>query len=168
MTHGTKRPPWVLDVEVGKLESGGRLIYVTPRSQDVESGMEAHVGPVDYIATYSHAYEMPSLVEYLRATFPPDLTIAYIDNLMVHPDRRGRGLGSALMKRMLEELQKEGAIHVFGHMAEWEGPARKRLRGWLKKFGFEVVDCCHEDKLPVVALTLGDFWYHHPRLRAMQ
>lgn len=62
--------------------------------------------------------------------------------------------GAFRMEEMLRELRRRGAVHVYGHMAEWRGKAGERLLRWLERFGFEVVDCCPEDKLPVVALTL--------------
>ncbi len=143
-----------LDVEVGPREGGGNSIYITPHSKDEESGMEGHVGSMDYIISYSHAYEMPGLISYLRSTFLEDVTLAYVDNLAVQPDRGGKGLGSAMMRRMLKEFRVAGAAHVFGHMIEPKGQKRKRLQEWLESFGFEVVECCQEDKLPVIALTL--------------
>lgn len=116
--------------------------------------IDAHVGSPEYVSTHSYAYENPGLVSHIASTVPDTKTIAYINNVSVEEWRRQKGLGTALMKRMLQELTARGVSHVYGHMMENKGAARRRLEGWLRKFGFEVVNCCHEDQLPVVAVTL--------------
>lgn len=131
-------------------ESGGSYVSVShPRGL-----IDAHFGTPEYVATHSYMYENPGLVGHVREAVPPNATIAYLNNLHVEPGARHRGVGASLMARMLGELRRRGADHVYGHMAEWEGKPRQRLAQWLGRFGFEVVDCCHEDVLPVVALTL--------------
>lgn len=116
--------------------------------------VDAHVGRRDYVTSYSYMYENQGLRAHVEAVVPPGALIAYINSIHVEPEARHAGLGEALMKRMLRDLQERGVVHVYGHMAESKGEAKKRLLQWLARFGFEVVDCCEEDKLPVVALTL--------------
>lgn len=131
-------------------EHGGSSVAVNHR----HGFIDAHVGTPQYVTTHSYAYENPGLVGHIRTVVAPDTVIAYINNLHVDPAARRQGLGASLMKRMLRELKARGAVHVYGHMAEWKGRPRELLQQWLGRFGFEVVDCCPEDQLPVVALTL--------------
>ncbi len=117
--------------------------------------IDAHIGTPEYISTHSYAYENPGLIEHIASSMPDSKMIAYINNISVDPGWRGKKLGSALMKRMLQELKARGARYVYGHMAEWKGHPKRRLEHWLAKFGFQVVNCCQEDLLPVVAVTLA-------------
>lgn len=131
-------------------ESGGSSVAVNHR----HGFIDAHVGTREYVASHSYMYENPGLLGHVESAVSPETMIAYINNLRVDPAARRAGLGSALMRRMLRELRERGAVHVYGHMAEWRGKPKERLARWLERFGFEVVDCCREDELPVVALTL--------------
>ena len=116
--------------------------------------IDAHVGSPEYVTTHSYAYEHPALVSHIASAVRDTEIIAYINHVSVDEGHREKGLGTDLMKRMLQELKTRGVRHVYGHMAEWEGPPRLRLERWLRKFGFEVINCSKEDVLPVVALTL--------------
>lgn len=135
---------------VERQDHGGSYLEI----RDPHGFVAGHIGTVDYVLSYSYAYEYPGFIKHIRSAINPQVTIAYLDHVFVDESRRGRGIGIALMKRILREVRQRGAVHVYGHMAEWKGTARKRLEKWLKKFGFEALDCCPEDKLPVVALTL--------------
>ncbi len=131
-------------------ESGGSAVGL----YSPQGFIEAHVGSPEYVSTHSYAYEQPGLLGYIANNVRDTETIAYIDHVYVEEGRRSRGLGSHLMHRILHELRRRGAVRAFGHMAEWEGDARRRLEGWLRQFGFHVIDCCQEDQLPVVAVDL--------------
>lgn len=131
-------------------EYGGSSVAVNHR----HGFIDAHVGAPEYVSSHSYMYENPGLLGHVESAVGPDTVIAYINNLHVDPAARRAGLGSALMRRMLRELRDRGAVHAYGHMAEWRGKPKERLQRWLERFGFEVVDCCREDELPVVALTL--------------
>lgn len=57
------------------------------------------------------------------------VTDAYIQDLMVHPDFQGRGLGSELMNKMIEYLKKEG-VYMISVLYD-EG-----LKDFYARFGF--------------------------------
>lgn len=131
-------------------DPGGSYLSIS----DPNGFIDANVGTPKYVKAYSYMYEYPGLLEHIDSAIPLRTPIAYINHVSVEPESRKRGLGTNLMEWMLQELRDRGIIHVYGHMGESKGKAKERLRRWLEKFGFEIVDCCHEDILPVVALTL--------------
>jgi putative acetyltransferase len=57
---------------------------------------------------------------------------AHIDQLFVDPDHQRAGLGSALLKAMLERRLRPATLHVFAA----NGPAR----AFFERFGFRQVD----------------------------
>ena len=62
------------------------------------------------------------------------VTDAYIQDLMVHPDMQGKGIGTELMNRMIAYL-KEQRIFMISVVYE------EALRGFYKKFGFWEMLC---------------------------
>jgi GNAT superfamily N-acetyltransferase len=65
----------------------------------------------------------------------------YVSSLYVTSDRRGSGVGSALLEACLHECQARGADAVF----LWPTP---RSRPLYQRFGFEVRDDMLERRLP--------------------
>lgn len=59
----------------------------------------------------------------------------HINNLAIHPEGRGRGLGSVLLKRVLEEGAREGAKRATLEVRRSNEPARRLYR----RMGFEMV-----------------------------
>lgn len=57
------------------------------------------------------------------------VTDAYIQDLMVHPEYQGRGIGTGLMERMIAYLKRE-RIHMISVIFE------ESLRPFYKRFGF--------------------------------
>ena len=62
------------------------------------------------------------------------VTDAYIQDLMVHPDFQGRGLGSELMNKMIEYLKKEG-IYMISVLYD------ESLKDFYSRFGFYNLLC---------------------------
>ena len=56
---------------------------------------------------------------------------AFVDNLVVHPGVRGRGVGSALMDSLGKELRRQGVEYIFGLGARTASSNR-----FLKRAGF--------------------------------
>ena len=62
------------------------------------------------------------------------VTDAYIQDLMVHPDFQGKGIGSELMNKMIEYLKNEG-IYMISVLYD-EG-----LKSFYSRFGFYNLLC---------------------------
>ena len=60
------------------------------------------------------------------------VTDGYIQDLMVHPAYQGRGIGTALMERMLTALRNKG-IYMISVLFEAE------LQGFYERFGFHMM-----------------------------
>lgn len=134
---------------VERVDKGGSYLVI----DDPKGYIDANIGHPKYVVAYSYAYENQGLVKHILESVSPKSIIAYLNQIYVEPAAREKGLGAALMERMLQELDSRGVLHVYGHMAESKGKPKERLLRWLERFGFEEVDCCREDKLPVVAMT---------------
>ncbi len=63
------------------------------------------------------------------------VTDAYIQDVMVHPRWQGRGIGTALMQRVLERLRRE---EIFMVSVIYGDPALKKL---YERFGFQTMLC---------------------------
>jgi ribosomal protein S18 acetylase RimI-like enzyme len=63
---------------------------------------------------------------------------AHIDQLFVDPEHQGLGLGSALLKAMLERRLRPTTLHVFARNT----PAR----GLYERFGFRQVDAWWDER----------------------
>lgn len=64
-----------------------------------------------------------------------NVTDAYIQDIMVHPEYRGRGIGTQIMERLLSRLKEDGIFMVsviYGDEA---------LRPFYEKFGFYTMLC---------------------------
>ena len=62
------------------------------------------------------------------------VTDAYIQDLMVHPDFQGKGIGTELMNKMIEHL-KEAGIYMISVLYDEE------LKGFYSRFGFNNMLC---------------------------
>ncbi len=63
------------------------------------------------LTSYYHiaVYEKEALIGYIDCV-SNGVTDAYIQDLMVHPDYQGRGIGTDLMKKMIDYLKKK---HIY-------------------------------------------------------
>ena len=78
-------------------------------------------------------YEKEALIGYIDCV-SNGVTDAYIQDLMVHPDYQGRGLGTDLMKKMIDYLKK---IHIYMISVVFE----EKLKPFYEKFGFFSMLC---------------------------
>ena len=87
-------------------------------------------------ASYYHiaAYDGETLVGYIDCV-SNGVTDAYIQDLTVRPEHQGKGVGTALMNKMLAYL-KEKRIYMISVMFE------ERLRPFYEKFGFRADLLC--------------------------
>ena len=58
-----------------------------------------------------------------------------INNIAVHPDFRGLGIGEAILREVLDKARSEGAVFVSLEVRVSNGPARSLY----EKFGFEII-----------------------------
>lgn len=79
-------------------------------------------------------YDHDVLVGYVAAC-GNGVTDAYIQDLMVRPDFQRRGLGTELMRRMLERLRADGIYMISVIYGE------ESLRPFYEKFGFYTMLC---------------------------
>jgi len=56
----------------------------------------------------------------------------YLSDIAIHPDWRGQGIGSRLIKAVLARLKERGIQYVYG-LTKVEN---EKIHGLLKKFGF--------------------------------
>lgn len=82
------------------------------------------------MTSYAHiaAYDNDCLIGYVDSV-SNGVTDAYIQDLMVHPDYRGRGIGTELMNRMIGHL-KDQNIYMISVVYE------SALSNFYKRFGF--------------------------------
>ena len=82
------------------------------------------------LTSYYHiaVYEKELLVGYIDCV-SNGVTDAYIQDLMAHPDYQGRGLGTDLMKKMIDHLKDK---HIYMISVVFE----EKLKPFYEKFGF--------------------------------
>ena len=87
------------------------------------------------LTSYYHiaVYEKETLIGYIDCV-SNGVTDAYIQDLMIHPAYQGRGIGTALMKRMIDDL-KEKHIYMISVVFE------EKLKPFYEKFGFFTMLC---------------------------
>lgn len=91
--------------------------------------MEREYGDARFNSYYHIAvYDADRLVGYVDCV-SNGVTDAYIQDLMVHPDYQGRGLGTDLMNRMIGYL-KEKRVYIISVVFDEE------LKGFYERFGF--------------------------------
>ena len=80
--------------------------------------------------SYYHiaVYEKEALIGFIDCV-SNGVTDAYIQDLMVHPDYQGRGIGTDLMKKMIDYLKKK---HIYMISVVFE----EKLKPFYEKFGF--------------------------------
>lgn len=78
-------------------------------------------------------YEDGKLVGYIDSV-SNGVTDAYIQDLMVHPDYQGKGLGTELMNQMITYL-KENRIYIISVVFE------ESLKPFYNRFGFSSMLC---------------------------
>lgn len=87
------------------------------------------------MTSYYHiaVYEDGKLVGYIDSV-SNGVTDAYIQDLMVHPDYQGKGLGTELMNQMIAYL-KENRIYIISVVFE------ESLKPFYDRFGFSSMLC---------------------------
>jgi len=82
------------------------------------------------MTSYFHiaCYEREKLIGYIDSV-SNNVTDAYIQDLMVHPDYQGKGIGTELMNRMITVL-KERHIYMISVVYE------EKLKPFYSRFGF--------------------------------
>lgn len=87
------------------------------------------------MTSYYHiaVYEDGKLVGYIDSV-SNGVTDAYIQDLMVHPDYQGKGLGTELMNQMITYL-KENRIYIISVVFE------ESLKPFYDRFGFSSMLC---------------------------
>ncbi len=82
------------------------------------------------MTSYCHiaAYEDEKLIGYIDSV-SNGVTDAYIQDLMVCPDHQGKGIGTALMKQMIEYLKEK---HIYMISVVYE----ESLKPFYERFGF--------------------------------
>ena len=87
------------------------------------------------MTSYYHiaAYEADNLIGYIDSV-SNGVTDAYIQDLMVHPDYQGKGLGTELMNQMIAYL-KENRIYIISVVFE------ESLKPFYDRFGFSSMLC---------------------------
>lgn len=121
---------------------------------------EAEVDPtrfvfVKLVAEDSASGEVVAAAHYhqLPWSFHPD---RYRLRLHVHPDRQGRGIGSALMERVLSELRGRGARWVKEMVREDHG----RAVAFVRRYGFTEHARSYESRLDVQHCDLAPLAPH--------
>ncbi len=87
------------------------------------------------LTSYYHiaAYEKEALIGYIDCV-SNGVTDAYIQDLMVHPDYQGRGIGTDLMKKMIDYLRQK-RIYMISVVFD------ESLKAFYEKFGFYNMLC---------------------------
>ncbi|NOR12583.1 MAG: ribosomal protein S18-alanine N-acetyltransferase [Candidatus Aminicenantes bacterium] len=58
-----------------------------------------------------------------------------ISNFAIHPDFRGKGIGEAVMRRVIKAIQRDGGVYVFLEVR----PSNLAARSLYKKLEFEIL-----------------------------
>jgi ribosomal-protein-alanine N-acetyltransferase len=58
-----------------------------------------------------------------------------ISNFALHPDFRGKGIGEAVMRRIIKAIQRDGGVYVFLEVR----PSNLSARSLYNKLGFKVL-----------------------------
>lgn len=87
------------------------------------------------------AWDGKRLIGY-AAVVSNGVTDAYIQDVMVHPDCQGQGVGTQLMERVLARLKAEGLYMVSVIYGE------EALRPFYEKFGFYTMLCGQRELRP--------------------
>ena len=88
-----------------------------------------------FMTSFFHiaVYDEDQLVGYVDSV-SNGVTDAYIQDLMIHPDYQGKGLGTDLMKKMIDSL-KEKHIYIISVVFE------ENLKPFYDRFGFNTMLC---------------------------
>jgi ribosomal protein S18 acetylase RimI-like enzyme len=78
-------------------------------------------------------YDEERLIGYIDSV-SNGVTDAYIQDLMIHPDYQGKGIGTELMNRMIAALKKR---HIYMISVVYE----EKLKAFYSRFGFFEMLC---------------------------
>lgn len=112
----------------------------------------AYVGSPATVAEYLDDARFPGLskqVAVLRSSL-----VGYVSAVEVMPGRRRRGVGSLLVRALMETLADLGARYAFLHAATSAGTSEGALAAFYDGLGFEEEACCEEDRWPVMSASL--------------
>lgn len=147
-------------LEGASFEVGEGDVYIEPPSHGqtgeltiaiADAGdVTSYYGTPDEVARYLERHGFADLAREVKSVPREGLT-AYIAGLEVAEDRRGQGIGTALMREALARLERLGVRHFFVHASPTGG--LKNIDYLLKfydRFGFQLIECCPRDVWPVI------------------
>jgi GNAT superfamily N-acetyltransferase len=99
------RYPWVLIAD----DYAAASVWIPPGGSELTDDEEARVEPLLAELIGNRAPEVLELLERFEATHPESPVHYYLSLLGTHPDRRGKGIGMALLAESLARIDAEGA-----------------------------------------------------------
>lgn len=132
-------------------EDGPDEVGVVDIRVDDETYLGSFIGRPRAMAQKLEDDEFFGLSEYVRKMRGSGL-VGYLAGMEVA--EQGVGIGSQLVRGMLEEFKKLGVKVVVLHRSTGQRSSDEQLHAFYSRFGFEDVDCCDEDIWPVMRLNL--------------
>ena len=65
----------------------------------------------------------------------------YLEDIIVTEDLRGKGIGKALFKRVMETVIQEGCTGMMWQVLDWNEPAIEFYKGFGARFDAEWINC---------------------------
>jgi GNAT superfamily N-acetyltransferase len=136
---------WTFFVDEGGSNNGGRITLVEANRI---AYIEAWFGTKEYVARRLERDDLPGLAKYLKGSERVKL-VGYISGMRVDESARGRGLGGALVDRILQAMKEIGIKKIFLHRNAERGKD-DALKTFYSDHGFDDFQRVHSDPTPVM------------------
>jgi GNAT superfamily N-acetyltransferase len=117
-------------------------VWIPPGEQELSAADEEQVEPLLRRLIGERASDVLALLDSFEQTHPPEPAHYYLDLLGTHPDRRGEGLGMALLADNLARIDAEG-MPAYLESSNPENDARYERLGFRKVGEFSTPDGAH-------------------------